>query len=174
MKTSATTSVLAAALIISPGARAAAPDAGCLAQADFATIGTAVLPTILNGVADRCRSKLPGDAALLRRDDDRWQALTAAATDARPAATIMAKTLVARAKTPFPVELAATDDILDVGAAFVSSALPTDLKAGDCAGLDRAYVDLAPLPPANLFRLVSLILMSGKKPLVCPLDEMGG
>ena len=165
-----TTALLTAALLTSSAASAAAPASGCLTQAEFALMGTAVLPTVLEGVAERCRATLPATAALLRRDDDHWRQLTAAAQEARPTATATAQRLIARGNTPFPKELAKTGDILTVGAAFVSSAIAEDIKPTDCVRIDQGYAELAPLPPANLFRIVSLMLMDKKEPLVCPIE----
>ena len=162
------TSSIAAALLLTSGVASAKAVGACLTQSDFALMGTAILPTVLDGVAERCRANLPGTAALLQRDDAHWQALTAAAEQARPAATTTARALLARGDTPFPKELAKSADILTVGAAFVSSAIAEDLKPNDCTRIDLAYQELAPLPPANLFRVVSLLLMGDKKPLVCP------
>ena len=170
MKRTARVTVMAIALAAS-SAVPAASTGGCLSQADFALLGTAILPKVLDDVARQCRATLPATAPLMRRDDARWQELSAAALAAQPAAIDAARRLIARGDTGFPKELGSSDDVLTVGGASVSAAIGEKVKPTDCGRINIAYAELAPLPPANLFRLVSLVLMSGKKPVVCPIDS---
>lgn len=147
----------ATALVLSLAVPAsAAPAQGsCLAPAEAQALLTSFLPDIIRSLADTCRPSLPADAFLVRSGGalaDRY------APEAR---TAWRTGRIAAAK------IAGDDDLfrkLDdetarkVFAAGVSGEIAKDVKAKDCATVDRVLYALEPLPPANMSMLIGTLM----------------
>lgn len=171
--------IAAASLALVPGlVKAAEPP--CLTSAEFSSLMTYALPSVIEGTSQRCASALPADSYLRAeggqlaerystRKQESWPAAKAAflklsSTTDRRANALMREMPEEGLQTMLDVVLAG----------MASQEIPLD----ECPTIDRFAQLLAPLPPENTAELLTLTirLASDKETLqmgmlrVCP-DE---
>lgn len=159
-----TVTALAAAMLASPGVASAA-EPPCLTPAEFTSLSTYALPSVIRGTAQRCAAVLPGNA-YLRQGGERlatrytanknqsWPGAKAAflklGTGMNPQAADLFKSMSDETLKPMV-------DSLVTG--MVGQQLPTDR----CSAIDRLLRLLAPLPAAHTAELIGLAAGLGSK-----------
>lgn len=147
-----------AALLTAPGIAAAAESAApCLTPAEFTSLSSYALPSVITGVAQQCTQTLPGEAYLTRSGSQlaqRYAARKAASWPGAKAAFMKFSGSNAEAAQLFkamPDE--SLQPLLD---GIITSMIATKLPTTQCATIDRFVSLLAPLPPENTAELIAL------------------
>jgi hypothetical protein len=132
----------------------------CLSQGEMTALIGYALPDLIVGVRDKCKATLPASAFLSSRSGELEARYRAGADAQWP-----------QAKAAF-LKMMGDDDMVRrmpdsavrpfLTAAF-ATAVTDDLKASDCAMADGIVEELSPLPPANLARLIGLIIAADDK-----------
>jgi len=152
-----TTLALAVALAALPGfARAAEPP--CLTAAEFTSLASYGLPSIIKGATERCAATLPAGAWLKQNGTQLSVRYAAAKPRAWPSAKLAflklggsgGKDAVDAFKSLPDATMQLMVDGLIEG--MIGQQLPTDR----CATVDRVVRLMAPLPPENTAELIAL------------------
>lgn len=147
---------LALAALMGSGAAQAAATEPCLTTAEVETLGVALLPDLLEGVASSCAAALPPGATLragLPPLLARYRAAAFSATDG--AARALGKAMQKELKGAPPAAA------LPLVRAVIAAELTKSLKPVDCPKYDRAIGLLAPLPPGNIAGLFVMAMELG-------------
>ena len=131
----------------------------CITDAEFRSVALFMLPSLVEGAANRCRQHLPADAYLL--------------TGARRLADGIARDREAHLRAAAPALARVGGGKVPEGlssetlAAMVSDMIRNEafkkIGAQDCAHIDETAALLAPLPAENLVGLVALAARLGMK-----------
>lgn len=149
-----------ALLGVAADAHAEAQGKTCLTQDESSALIGYALPDLLAGVRDKCTATLPATAFLPSRSRE---------LEARH--RVQAEALWPQAKAAFN-KMMGDDDLVrkmpDTAvrpflAAGFAAAITEGLKPADCLTADGIVEALAPLPPANLGKLIGLILAADDK-----------
>jgi hypothetical protein len=159
---------LAGLLVFATAASATEP---CLQPREAEDLVTFVLPALTDAAARKCGPLLPPDATLTRSGP-------ALVARYRPdSVTAWSNAKVAFGKISGGETLGFLSDEVNrkVIEEATSAAIVADLKAKDCAMIDRFAGALAPLPARNVARLVALLMevgeKGGKSPMnICPAE----
>ena len=157
---------LAASLLIAlPGiAQAAAQDTPCLTPAEFSSLSTYALPSVIAGVAQSCAPALPTSAYLTRNGvqlSQRYATRKQAAWPGAKAAFLKvagSNAEVSQLFTTMPDN--ALQPMVD---GLISGMIGQKVPAERCGSIDRLASLLAPLPPENTVDLISLAVGLGSK-----------
>lgn len=157
--------VLAGSLaIILPGVAQAAQDAPCLTPAEFTSLSSYALPSVIAGVSERCAPVLGGAAYLTRSGGQLAQRYTQRKAASWPSAKRAFLKVsgnnpeIAQLLTSMPDQT--LQPLVDgMISGMVGQKLPTDR----CASVDRLASLLAPLPAENTAELISLAVGLGTK-----------
>jgi hypothetical protein len=153
----------AAGLLIAP--QLAAAQAPCLTPGEFTALSSYALPSVIDGVSQRCAAQLPAEA-FLRRDGAGLSKRYAAQ---KPGAWPGAKAAFLKLSSSGGDQAAdlirgmpdaSLQPMLD---AFVSGSISQKLPLGQCSTIDHVIRLLAPLPPENTAELIALAAGLGAK-----------
>lgn len=126
----------------------------CLHRAEAEALAVFVLPTLIDGVARKCRPALPANATLPA------QAATLAARY-RPeaiAAWPEARVAFARLSDDSIADLFGDEVTRTMIDATISSLIIERVAIADCAHVDAAVEALTPLPARNVGKLVTVVI----------------
>lgn len=158
------TIMLAGAALALPGiAQAATPP--CLTNAEFTSLASFALPSVIAGTTQRCSASLGRDAFLPNGGPQLAARYAEGKTASWPAARSAFLKLSGgsgdAAKLLRDMPDASLQGMLDsVLQGMVSQQIPVE----QCGTIDQAVRLLAPLPPANMAGLISLLASIGGKP----------
>ncbi len=148
---------IAAALIANP-TLAAAQD--CMTAAEAQALVKVAMPDVIKGVADKCRASLEPSAFLAQSGIDMVNRYRASADSA----WALAKNSIGKlAKDQAALLESLPDEALKplIGT-VIGAEISKGIKPEQCAGFDRAFAALAPLPADNMADLlVSILELSG-------------
>ncbi len=148
------------ALLSLPGTAIA--QTNCLTNEDAAIVATAMLPSVLEGLHDRCSNLLPPDSALSSRGTILAERYASAALAARPAAGQIAQAMFLNDQGRLSEGLGG-GSILDFFETTVTASLANSLDANSCATANGFFSALEPLPAANMASLVVLLMEIGMR-----------
>jgi hypothetical protein len=154
---------LAAALLVTP--QIAAAQAPCLTPGEFTALSSYALPSVIDGVNQRCATQLPAEA-FLRRDGAELSKRYASRKQASWSGAKAAFLKLSAGKGDGASELirgmpdSSLQPMLD---GFVSGMVAQKLPLGQCSMLDRVIRLLSPLPPENTAELIALAAGLGAK-----------
>jgi len=160
---------LAALLVVASAASAAEP---CLQPREAENLVVFVLPALTDAMARKCAPLLPASATLTRSG----AALVARYRPDSIAAWPDAKVAFGKISGGETLGFLSDDVNRKVIEEATSAAIVADLKAKDCAMIDRFVGALSPLPARNVAQLVALFLevgrKEGKSPMsICPTER---
>jgi hypothetical protein len=157
MKRKLTAAGIALWLGMAATAAQAAVTPACVTKDEVQTVVTALIPDVLRGIGDTCRTSLP-PAGILR---DGLPPLVARYEPAAEAAWPKAIDTLTRMSGG---EFKGIDPKLvrPLLSPMLASTL-AKVKPGDCPRIDRAVTLIAPLPPENVPELVAMLMASGGK-----------
>lgn len=158
------TAIAAALLAAAPG-MAQAAESPCLTPAEFTSLATYALPSVITGTTQRCSTAL-GPDAFLRRNGDR---LAASYSAGKASAWPGAKAAFLKISTSSNADAnslirgmpdTSLQQMLDAAmAGMVGQKLPVER----CPIVDSLVRLLAPLPPQNTAELIALAVGLGSK-----------
>lgn len=157
------TMLFAGALLAAPGiAQAAEPP--CLTNAEFSSLASFALPSVITGTTQRCSASLGPNAYLPRSGAQLAQRYAENKTASWPAARSAFLKLSGgngdAAKLLRDLPDASLQGMLDsVLQGMVSQQIPVER----CGTIDQVVRLLAPLPPGNMAELVSVVVSLGSK-----------
>lgn len=139
----------------------AATRGNCLELAEAQALVAYVLPDIITGVTAQCRTHLTPSDYLIRASSD----LTARYRSLGDANWPMARKAFSKMVDEKTLSLVSDDILKGLLTAGLTSAMQGDIKPDDCPMISQIAEALDPLPPANLSKLVGIILdREGRKP----------
>ncbi len=155
----------AVTLAVSPVVAQAA-EQPCLTAAEFNSLASYALPSLITGTTERCGQTLPADAWLRRNGSDlaaRYTTRKSAGWPAAKAAFLKFGGTSGNAEANNLLRSlpdASLQPIFDtVIAGLVSQKMPTER----CGTVDRVLRLLSPLPPENTAELIALVVGLGAK-----------
>lgn len=154
----------AALLALVPG-MARAADLPCLSPAEFASLSTYSLPSMISGTTQRCAASLPPDSWLSRNGAGLAQRYAALRPQAWPGAKA-AFVKVAPAVNPLVVDIMGKlpDETLQpLVDAWVEALVAQQLPLERCGKVDRLVRLLSPLPAESTAELLGLAIGLGAK-----------
>jgi hypothetical protein len=153
---------IAAGLLVAP--QIAAAQAPCLTPGEFTALSSYALPSVIDGVNQRCASQLSADAFLRRDGADLSKRYSAKKASSWPGAKAAFLKLSAGKGEGAEFIRAMPDSSLQpMLDAFVSGMVSQKLPLGQCSMLDQVIRLLSPLPPANTAELIALAAGLGAK-----------
>lgn len=155
--------LMAMAALLPAAARAAEPP--CLAPAEFTALAAYSLPSVLQGIGQRCAASLPADA-FLRREGPAMAARYAAGKQAHWPAAKRAFLKIGTAAAPEMQNIlgALPDETLQPMAdLFISAIVAEKLGVERCPALDRLLQLAAPLPAAATAEMIGLAVGLGSR-----------
>ncbi len=158
------TAAFAAALMVVPAAAQAA-EMPCLSSAEFASLSSYALPSMIRGTAQRCSAVLPGDA-FLRKDGDqlaaRYEVRKASAWPGAKAAFLK----IGSSTNPQAADMFSlmSDDALQpMVDSLIQGMVGQQLPTERCSAVNRLVMLLAPLPAESTAELIGLAAGLGAK-----------
>ena len=148
--------LLSAALITPAMAQAAEPP--CLTAAEFTSLSSYALPSVIKGVAQQCSATLPADAFLRSKGDE----LSTRYARAKPGAWPGAKAAFLKMSNGTNDQAAQLirglpDTTLQpMVDGLIEGMVSQQLRPQRCGTIDRLVRLLAPLPPENTAELIGL------------------
>lgn len=148
----------AAALLAALPAQALAAKP-CLSPAEAQGLVTFALPGAVEALGARCRPLLPPASLLGGRSAE----LAARYRAASEAAWPVARAGFTKMTDPLLMGILGDKAAKEMIANAVSSGLAGELKARDCATVDRVLTAIEPLPPRNVADLVAVVMELGAR-----------
>lgn len=146
-----------------PAQAVAASAEGCLPREEAETLFTAMLPSFVETLHERCAASLPATAPLAVDGRVQAERYAAAADAARPSAeAIAARMLADQGEDALPPEMTETLGLAMFEAALTAT-LAGEMDAEACVTADRFFAALRPLPAANAASLLVLFLEIGQR-----------
>jgi hypothetical protein len=128
------------------------PTGACLQRAEAEAVTVFVLPTLVEGVARKCRASLPATATLTNQVTTLSARYRADAAAAWP----KARDAFARLADPSIAELFGEDLTRTMIETSVTSLIIERVAVKDCGRIDQAVDALMPLPARNVGKLVTM------------------
>lgn len=156
---------IAAALLATAPGMAQAADNQCLTPAEFTSLATYALPSVITGTAQRCSTALAPDAYLRRNGERLAASYSAHKASAWPGAKAAFLKISSSSSADTNALIrgmpdASLQQMLDAAmAGMVGQRLPVER----CATVDTVVRLLAPLPPQNTAELIALAVGLGSK-----------
>jgi hypothetical protein len=132
----------------------------CLTEAETAALIGYALPDLLAGVRDKCKGSLAAPTFLMSRSAELERSYRRHSDALWPTAKAAFAKMVGEDEMMKKMPDSALRPLLT--AAF-GTVITNDVKASDCPLADGIVEALAPLPPANLARLIGLIIAADDK-----------
>ncbi len=148
------------AIVTMPSAARAQAGSTCLTQAETAAMIGYVLPDLVAGVRDKCEASLPPASFLSSRSTELEARYRSQADVLWPQARIAFVKMVGEDEVMKKMPDSALRPFLT--AAFATT-ITEDLKPKDCVTANGLVENLAPLPAANLARLIGIIIAADGK-----------
>lgn len=154
--------VLAAATVFPGIAQAAEPP--CLTPAEFTSLSSYALPSMIAGTTQRCTAVLPADSFLRRKGTDLSTRYATLKSSAWPGAKAAFLKVSANGDEMANIVRELPDSSLQPMAdAFISGMVSQQLPTERCGTVDRLIGLLSPLPPQNTAELIALAVGLGAK-----------
>lgn len=154
---------IAAAALLSATSGQAANQDDCLTKPELRAVVAFALPAVADGMVERCRSRLPGDAYLITRGPALVKGLRAGQEAAWPLASRGIAKLAGRTSQEDMSMM--TELPFDMVEPMVSGMIQTkfidDIKTRDCEDTSNILSTLDPLKPDNFIDLLTEVLMIG-------------
>jgi hypothetical protein len=138
----------------------------CVTSEELAYLTQAAVPGILDGLVEKCSTTLPGDSFLLTRGAGLAERLRSE-TKIPPGKLVRAIKTISEAKVSDDISDATLEMMVnDIG----KSEVIKDIKPESCGAINDLVEAIAPLPAANLMKLVQSILdFAGREDFnLCP------
>lgn len=156
---------LATALaVLAPGiAQAAEPP--CLTPAEFTSLSSYALPSMISGTTQRCATVLPADAFLRRKGADLSSRYATLKTSAWPGAKAAFLKVSANGNGEAANLIRGLPDssLQPMADALIAGMVSQQLPTERCGTVDRLIGLLSPLPPENTAELIALAVGLGAK-----------
>jgi hypothetical protein len=157
MKYKNTAAILALFATVSMPVSASAQSASrCLSVDQISTIGVAILPSIINNVANKCSDALPTDASLLQSGRSMAASYKDKSMAARPAAYEAIKAIAGK---DLPPEITA-DAIFALADGFIAAEIGKMKMAEVCPIANNMWAAVKPLPLENWGEVLAVILLA--------------
>jgi hypothetical protein len=158
----------------------AAAEKPCITRAELHAGITYFLPTVVDGLRDKCATSLPSTSYFATRGKamvDGYKALSK--TDSPELMSLMAKMGLPPGNAP----AAMGKPIAEIASIMVNAMLQEKVKPDICPTVDQAFALLDPLPAANMVGLIELFVdvmsaddakKKAAKPFLCPVATKAG
>ncbi len=136
---------------------------GCVTRGEAEIVVTALAPSLIQSIRQRCSGFLPAGAALTGRGDAMASRYAPAASDARPQAVAIAEKIAFDGEdNPFP-GLFDNDAVLDAFETGMTVAVAQQLDAESCPIANDIFDALEPLPVENFASLFVTFIQIGAR-----------
>ncbi len=156
--------LVAAIAMAAPGiVQAAEPP--CLTPAEFTSLSSYALPSMISGTTQRCSTVLPADAFLRRKGADLSNRYASLKTSAWPGAKAAFLKVSANGdnETASLIRGMPDSSLQPMADAFISGMVSQQLPTERCRAVDRLIGLLSPLPPENTAELIALAVGLGAR-----------
>ncbi len=131
----------------------------CIQPEQAAALISYILPKAVEAAKSKCEPSLSIDSALMEINSERLASYQAASEAAWPKAK-GAVNIIGGEKLPGDIDDTLLKPLAD---AIFTGMITEEIKAKDCALIDKIYADLAPMPSSNIASLTVTIIQAATK-----------